>query len=165
VSDILQVSRIARILRSSASASRHRPFLLRGGQRNNAFWEPTEPAKTTTLRSICKHGSLYRCHPVSTGLELSTRSTEKLVRLGIAHVPQGARGPSREMTVEENLRSRRDQPERRQGCPPATSIGCTRHFPKLKERRSQQAGTLSGGEQQMLAVASCSHAPSSPHAA
>jgi branched-chain amino acid transport system ATP-binding protein len=106
--------------------------------------------KTTTLRSIC---SMVRFTGEIRfdGFELSARSTEKLVRLGIAHVPQG-RGTFARMTVEENLRlgaiSRSDNR--------AVAGDIDRmygHFPKLKERRSQQAGTLSGGEQQMLAVA------------
>jgi branched-chain amino acid transport system ATP-binding protein len=77
--------------------------------------------------------------------------TERLARLGIAHVPEG-RGTFSRMTVEENLQlgamSRRDK------------VGITAdidraysYFPKLRERAAQQAGTLSGGEQQMLAVA------------
>ena len=106
--------------------------------------------KTTTLRAIC---SMVRFTGaiLFDGLELSARPTERLARLGIAHVPQG-RGTFARMTVEENLRlgaiSRSDSR--------AVTGDIDRmyaHFPKLKERRSQQAGTLSGGEQQMLAVA------------
>jgi branched-chain amino acid transport system ATP-binding protein len=106
--------------------------------------------KTTTLRAICNMVRFTGAIRFD-GLELSARSTEKLVRLGIAHVPQG-RGTFARMTVEENLRlgaiSRSDNV--------AVAGDIDRmygHFPKLKERRSQQAGTLSGGEQQMLAVA------------
>jgi branched-chain amino acid transport system ATP-binding protein len=72
------------------------------------------------------------------------------VRLGIAHVPQG-RGTFTRQTVEENLQigamTRRDRK--------AIATDVERvygYFPRLKERRTQQAGTLSGGEQQMLAV-------------
>jgi len=85
------------------------------------------------------------------GQSLAGRATEDIVRLGIAHVPQG-RGTFVSQTVEENLQigamSRRDRAgisadiERAYG-----------YFPRLKERRKQQAGTLSGGEQQMLALA------------
>jgi len=85
------------------------------------------------------------------GKPLAGKSTENIVKLGIAHVPQG-RGTFTQMTVEENLQlgaiTRTDKKviaddiERMYG-----------YFPKLKERSSQQAGTLSGGEQQMLAVA------------
>ena len=106
--------------------------------------------KTTTLRSICNMIRFTGAIRFD-GIELSTRSTEKLVRLGIAHVPQG-RGTFTRMTVEENLRlgaiSRND------GKAVAGDIDrIYAQFPKLEERRSQQAGTLSGGEQQMLAVA------------
>jgi branched-chain amino acid transport system ATP-binding protein len=106
--------------------------------------------KTTTLRAIC---NMVRTTGTIAfeGQPLTGKSTESIVRLGIAHVPQG-RGIFAAMTVEENLQlgaiSRSDKPgiisdiERMYG-----------HFPVLKERRRQQAGTLSGGEQQMLAVA------------
>ena len=106
--------------------------------------------KTTTLRAIC---NMVR----STGLiefegkKLDNKSTESIVRLGIAHVPQG-RGTFTTMTVEENLQlgaiSRKDTK--------AIDNDIERmydHFPVLKQRHTQQAGTLSGGEQQMLAVA------------
>ena len=84
------------------------------------------------------------------GKRISGRATEDIVRLGIAHVPEG-RGTFLRVTVEENLQlgamSRRD----RAGI--AADIDRVyAHFPQLKERRTQQAGTLSGGEQQMLAV-------------
>jgi branched-chain amino acid transport system ATP-binding protein len=98
--------------------------------------------KTTTLRAIC---NMVRSKP------LGGRSTENIVRLGIAHVPQG-RGTFTAMTVEENLQlgaiSRRDK-----AGIVADIERMYEHFPVLKERHAQQAGTLSGGEQQMLAVA------------
>jgi branched-chain amino acid transport system ATP-binding protein len=85
------------------------------------------------------------------GRRIDGEATEDVVRRGIAHVPEG-RGTFVRLTVEENLQlgamTRRDRPgiaediERVYG-----------RFPRLKERRHQQAGTLSGGEQQMLAVA------------
>src|SRR6185437_4352026 len=83
------------------------------------------------------------------GARIDGKATEDIVRLGIAHVPDG-RGTFVGLTVEENLRlgayTRRDRGvaqdyERIYG-----------YFPRLKERRKQQAGTLSGGEQQMLAI-------------
>ena len=78
------------------------------------------------------------------------RATEDIVRLGIAHVPEG-RGTFCRVTVEENLQlgamTRRD----RAGIA-ADIEQVYGHFPRLEERRTQQAGTLSGGEQQMLAV-------------
>jgi branched-chain amino acid transport system ATP-binding protein len=106
--------------------------------------------KTTTLRAIC---NMVRSSGTIEfgGQPLTNRSTENIVRLGIAHVPQG-RGTFTNMTVEENLQlgaiTRTDKTgivadiERMYG-----------YFPVLKQRYTQQAGTLSGGEQQMLAVA------------
>jgi branched-chain amino acid transport system ATP-binding protein len=105
--------------------------------------------KTTTLRSLsgmCRtDGGI-----VFEGKSIAGRSTEDIVRLGIAHVPQG-RGTFSRQTVEENLEigamTRRDRK--------AIAADIERvygYFPRLKERHRQQAGTLSGGEQQMLAV-------------
>src|SRR5213076_248129 len=81
---------------------------------------------------------------------INGRATEDIVRLGIAHVPQG-RGTFSRQSVEENLEigamTRRDRK--------AIAADVDRvyaYFPRLKERHRQQAGTLSGGEQQMLAV-------------
>jgi branched-chain amino acid transport system ATP-binding protein len=106
--------------------------------------------KTTTLRAISGMvritGDVRFC-----GQPLAGRAIEDIVRLGIAHVPQG-RGTFVRQTVEENLEigamSRRD----RAGIP-ADIDRAYGYFPRLRERRGQQAGTLSGGEQQMLAVA------------
>ena len=105
--------------------------------------------KTTTLRAICNMVRSTGAIEFE-GKPIGTRSTENVVRLGIAHVPQG-RGTFTTMTVEENLQlgaiTRTDK---------AISSDIERmygYFPKLKERHTQQAGTLSGGEQQMLAVA------------
>jgi branched-chain amino acid transport system ATP-binding protein len=76
--------------------------------------------------------------------------TEDIVRLGIAHVPEG-RGTFTRMSVEENLQlgamSRRNGAEIKQDIERVYE-----HFPRLRQRRQQQAGTLSGGEQQMLAI-------------
>jgi branched-chain amino acid transport system ATP-binding protein len=106
--------------------------------------------KTTTLRAICNMirstGSIE-----FEGKSLTGMSTENVVRLGIAHVPQG-RGTFTNMTVEENLQlgaiSRRDIKTIESDIERMYA-----HFPVLKQRYQQQAGTLSGGEQQMLAVA------------
>ena len=105
--------------------------------------------KTTTLRAVC--GIVRRRGEVVLGgTRIDAMATESIVRLGVAHVPDG-RGTFVDLSVEENLRlgayTRRDKSavdedfERMYG-----------YFPRLKERRKQQAGTLSGGEQQMLAV-------------
>lgn len=105
--------------------------------------------KTTTLRAVCgmvkTQGDI-----VFAGRRIDGRATESIVRLGVAHVPDG-RGTFVDLSVEENLRlgayTRRDKGE-----VAADFERVYEHFPRLKERRRQQAGTLSGGEQQMLAV-------------
>jgi branched-chain amino acid transport system ATP-binding protein len=105
--------------------------------------------KTTTLRSLsgmCRVNGEIRFD----GKPIAGRATEDVVRLGIAHVPQG-RGTFSRQTVEENLQigamTRRDRKEIA-----ADVERVYGYFPRLKERHGQQAGTLSGGEQQMLAV-------------
>jgi branched-chain amino acid transport system ATP-binding protein len=106
--------------------------------------------KTTTLRAVC--GMVKTAGEITfDGRRIEGRPTEAVVRLGVAHVPEG-RGTFVQLTVEENLRlgayARRDS--RHLG----TEIQrVCRYFPVLAERRAQVAGTLSGGEQQMLAVA------------
>ena len=106
--------------------------------------------KTTTIRAICQmidsKGSVNMC-----GAELVGMRPEKMAGLGIAHVPQG-RGTFPELTVEENLNVgayiRKDRAEIRGDIDRSYAL-----FPRLGERRAQLAGSLSGGEQQMLAVA------------
>src|SRR5262245_66690773 len=84
------------------------------------------------------------------GSRIDGRRTEDIVRLGVAHVPDG-RGTFAHLTTEENLRlgayARRDR-----GSIDAELQRVYGYFPRLAERRRQQAGTLSGGEQQMLAI-------------
>jgi branched-chain amino acid transport system ATP-binding protein len=105
--------------------------------------------KTTTLRAICNMVRTTGAIEFD-GAPLSSRSTENIVRLGIAHVPQG-RGTFTTMTVEENLQLGAIT---RSKSGIATDIDrMYAYFPVLKQRHTQQAGTLSGGEQQMLAVA------------
>jgi branched-chain amino acid transport system ATP-binding protein len=105
--------------------------------------------KTTTLRSLsgmCRASGEIRF----AGKTITGRATEDIVRLGIAHVPQG-RGTFTRQTVEENLQIGAMTRSGRA----AIAADVERvygYFPRLKERRTQQAGTLSGGEQQMLAV-------------
>jgi branched-chain amino acid transport system ATP-binding protein len=106
--------------------------------------------KTTTLRAVC--GMVRTAGEITlAGRRIEGRATEDVVRLGVAHVPEG-RGTFVQLTVEENLRlgayARRDRREL-----VAEIERVCRYFPVLAERRSQVAGTLSGGEQQMLAVA------------
>jgi branched-chain amino acid transport system ATP-binding protein len=106
--------------------------------------------KTTTLRAVC--GMIKTAGEVHfDGRRIDGRATEDIVRLGIAHVPEG-RGTFVNLTVEENLRLGA-YGRRRGGGPAADFEGVYRYFPVLRERRGQVAGTLSGGEQQMLAVA------------
>ena len=106
--------------------------------------------KTTTLRAVC--GMVKTRGEVRfDGRAITGRATEDLVRLGIAHVPEG-RGTFVNLTVEENLRlgayARGGRGSRADDLQAAY-----RYFPVLAERKRQLAGTLSGGEQQMLAVA------------
>lgn len=105
--------------------------------------------KTTTLRALCQtvrtSGSI-----VFDGQQLVGKATESVVRLGVAHVPDG-RGTFVALSVEENLRLgayvRANKAELALDLEKAFV-----RFPILKQRRHQQAGTLSGGEQQMLAI-------------
>ena len=106
--------------------------------------------KTTTLRALC--GMVKTSGEVRfAGKRVDGRATEDIVRLGVAHVPDG-RGTFVHLTVEENLRlgaySRRDKVQVAEDFERVYG-----YFPRLRERRWQQAGTLSGGEQQMLAIA------------
>ena len=105
--------------------------------------------KTTTLRAVCgmvrARGKLRLA-----GEPLLGKATEDIVRRGVAHVPDG-RGTFLDLTTEENLRlgayTRRDR-----AAVAEDMQRCYDYFPRLRERRTQQAGTLSGGEQQMLAI-------------
>jgi branched-chain amino acid transport system ATP-binding protein len=106
--------------------------------------------KTTVLRALC--GMVRTQGEIRfDGRRITGRATEDIVRLGIAHVPEG-RGTFTTLTVAENLQlgsmTRRD----RAGIA-ADIERVYDQFPRLRERRDQQAGTLSGGEQQMLAIA------------
>ena len=105
--------------------------------------------KTTTIRSICQMVSTKGSITFD-GQSLVGKSTTDIARLGVAHVPQG-RGTFSDLTVEENLEVgafRRKEKSFRSDYDFWYTI-----FPRLKERRLQLAGSLSGGEQQMLAVA------------
>ena len=106
--------------------------------------------KTTTLRAIS--GTVRRAGRIAyAGKSIARSSPEATTRAGIAHVPEG-RGTLTDLTVRENLRlgayTRRDRAAIKED--EERVLG---YFPRLQERRDQRAGTLSGGEQQMLALA------------
>ncbi|MBI3635828.1 MAG: ATP-binding cassette domain-containing protein, partial [Candidatus Rokubacteria bacterium] len=85
------------------------------------------------------------------GARIDGRATEDIVRLGIAHAPEG-RGTFVNLTVEENLRLGAYGRRQRGGLTDDFER-VYQYFPVLRQRHAQVAGTLSGGEQQMLAVA------------
>jgi len=107
--------------------------------------------KTTTLRAICNMDIQTRGEIRFAGQRIDGVATERIVRRGIGHVPEG-RGTFLGITVEDNLRLgaylRRDHAK--VGADVERVFG---YFPVLRQRLQQQAGTLSGGEQQMLAIA------------
>ena len=106
--------------------------------------------KTTTLRAIC--GMVRTQGEIRyAGEQIAGRATEDIVRRKIGHVPDG-RGTFMELTVEENLRLGAYTRGRGREVM-ADFERMFGYFPRLKERFKQQAGTLSGGEQQMLAIA------------
>ncbi len=106
--------------------------------------------KTSTLRAISGLLRPRGGRIVFDGVEISGREPASILRAGIAHCPEGRR-VFPYMTVEENLAMgafvRRDRGE-----VAADLERVCRHFPILADRRRQPAGTLSGGEQQMLAI-------------
>ena len=105
--------------------------------------------KTTTLRSIC--GMVKTAGQITfDGTSISGKKTENIVRHRVAHVPEG-RGTFVRVTTEENLRLGAYSLKKSQNIADSMERVYS-YFPRLKERRNQQAGTLSGGEQQMLAV-------------
>jgi branched-chain amino acid transport system ATP-binding protein len=106
--------------------------------------------KTTTLRAIS--GAVRKSGDVAfDGRSIAKRAPESVARLGVAHVPEG-RGLFGELTVWENLRMgayvRGERKTFKQEAPRVLG-----YFPWLEARKNQQAGTLSGGEQQMLSLA------------
>jgi branched-chain amino acid transport system ATP-binding protein len=106
--------------------------------------------KTTTLRSIVGLLKPRQGHIALDGEDLTQYKTHEIVNKGVAMVPEG-RGIFARLTVTENLDmgaySRKDQKAIQQDLDRVYTI-----FPRLKERRTQVGGTLSGGEQQMLAI-------------
>jgi branched-chain amino acid transport system ATP-binding protein len=106
--------------------------------------------KTTMLRAISAMVKTKGAIRFG-GKSIDAKATEQIVTMGIAHVPEG-RGTFVDLTVEENLRigmfARRDKRHAARDMDRVYEL-----FPILRQRRRQHAGTLSGGEQQMLAVA------------
>jgi branched-chain amino acid transport system ATP-binding protein len=106
--------------------------------------------KTTTLRSICRFGVSTAGNLLLKGSRIDDKSTEQIAKLGVGHVPDG-RGTFLGLSCEENLRlGAHIRSDKRQVAGDIERI--YGYFPRLHERRTQQAGTLSGGEQQMLAI-------------
>jgi branched-chain amino acid transport system ATP-binding protein len=106
--------------------------------------------KTTTLKTIIGTLGPQRGEVRFEGKRISGLSTNKVVRMGISHSPEGRRIFPR-MTVLENLELGAFAREDKQEVP--ADIGrIFELFPRLKERQHQKGGTLSGGEQQMLAM-------------
>jgi len=104
--------------------------------------------KTTTLRAIS--GTVRRTGEITfRGKRLSRHGPEAVAKLGVAHVPEG-RGTFAELSVDENLRL---GGYTRRGSLDADVERMSGYFPWIGERGDQHAGTLSGGEQQMLALA------------
>jgi branched-chain amino acid transport system ATP-binding protein len=122
-------------------------FTVDAGQRV-AILGPNGAGKTTILRALT--GMVDTSGRIDfDGESIAREKTDKIARRGIAHVPEG-RGTFAELTVEENLRVGAYTRK-------ASEVGddlqrCFEYFPRLEERRSQEAGSLSGGEQQMLAI-------------
>jgi branched-chain amino acid transport system ATP-binding protein len=118
--------------------------------RKVALLGPNGAGKTTVLRAL---SGMVRTSGRADfdGGSLLGRPTAEIARRGIAHVPEG-RGTFASLSVAENLKlgayARRDAADVREDLD-----RCYGWFPRLEERRRQQAGSLSGGEQQMLAIA------------
>ncbi|MFC4054169.1 ABC transporter ATP-binding protein [Actinomadura syzygii] len=111
---------------------------------------PNGAGKSTVLRAVSGMIRPWSGSVVLDGRDVTGLRSDLLVRAGMAHVPEGRRALPR-LTVEENLRvgafTRRDRAEVR-----ASLDEVFDRFPRLKDRRAQKAGTLSGGEQQMLVI-------------
>jgi branched-chain amino acid transport system ATP-binding protein len=106
--------------------------------------------KTTTLRALCQMMVSTQGTITLAGQRIDGRSTEQIAKSGVGHVPDG-RGTFLGLSTEENLRLGAYARASRVGAD-ADLERIYGYFPRLKERRLQQAGTLSGGEQQMLAI-------------
>ena len=103
--------------------------------------------KTTTLRAISGMIHPRRGRVMFAGIEVTGRTAERISKLGLIHIPEG-RGLFPRLTVEDTLRLVSNTAGHEVDITPAFQL-----FPKLRERRRQLVGTLSGGEQQMVAMA------------
>jgi branched-chain amino acid transport system ATP-binding protein len=111
---------------------------------------PNGAGKTTLLRVISKIISPDSGHVMMQGQDLRQVAAHRVVEMGIAHVPEHRRLFPR-LTVEENLRMGAFHPEARRRFAERLEFVYDL-FPRMKERREQLAGTMSGGEQQMCAI-------------
>ena len=106
--------------------------------------------KTTTLHTITGLISPKKGHVIFEGKDITKVPAHKIVSMGMAHVPEGRRVFA-ELSVYENLRmgayTRKDKSEIEESL-----ANVYKRFPRLEERKNQMAGTLSGGERQMLAM-------------
>ncbi len=107
--------------------------------------------KTTLLRTVSGLIAPRAGHVAAFGHDLRGHSAARIVRAGVGHVPEG-RQLFPLMSVSENLESGADYLPRARAQAPETRAEVLELFPRLSERRGQLAGTLSGGEQQMLAI-------------
>lgn len=106
--------------------------------------------KTTTLRTLSGVKRSFKGEILYDGINITKMSTDEIVKLGIVQVPEGRQIFSK-MTIEENLilgaYTEKNKTRQKENMNKVMEM-----FPILQERRKQQAGTLSGGEQQMLAI-------------
>ena len=114
------------------------------------FLGPNGAGKTTTLHTITGLLSPKKGSVMFEGTDITKVPAHKIVSMGMAHVPEGRRVFA-ELSVYENLKmgayTRKDKNEIEESL-----ANVYKRFPRLEERRNQMAGTLSGGEQQMLAM-------------
>jgi branched-chain amino acid transport system ATP-binding protein len=108
--------------------------------------------KSTTLKAVLGLVRTSSGRVTFDGREITSAPAHRVARLGIGYVPEDRR-IFRLLTVHENLRTGLDRPGVAPGRREALLDKVYRHFPVLRDRRGQAGGTLSGGEQQMLAIA------------
>ena len=120
-------------------------------ERSLRLWEPMGLGKTTLLKTISGIIHAKKGEILFSGRSLAKLRPQEVVNIGVSHVPEGRRLFSK-LTVLENLKLGAYPPRAR--LPFRTVLGTAYGlFPVLKERKDQTAGSLSGGEQQMLAIA------------